>query len=158
VDFLPFRDDAGLLFVVGRITPGSVLAATGPVALPEAALALREAALRRYGLETLESDLPAMLRVAQQARLAGSVRVPVLIVGERGTGKEWLARAIHALGPPRGRPFVAIDCARLREAAAAGALFRRGELAQPVEAGTLYMRQPSSLPRELQQLLCLRLF
>jgi DNA-binding NtrC family response regulator len=51
----------------------------------------------------------------------------------------------------RRRPFIALDCARLSPAALAGVLFGEGELAQASEAGTLYLRLPSRLPREMQQ-------
>jgi hypothetical protein len=151
IDFLPFRGDGGLLFVIGRITTGPALAAAGPGALPEGALALRAAVLRRHGPGPLASDLPAMRRVAEQVRLAARVRVPALIVGERGAGKEWVARTVHAQGEDRRRPFVALDCARLPPAALAGVLFGEGELARPVDAGTLYLREPSRLPREFQE-------
>jgi transcriptional regulator with AAA-type ATPase domain len=151
IDFLPFRDEGGLLFVIGRITTTAAPTAAGPVALPEGALALREAVLRRNGIEAIASDLPAMRRVADQVRLAAQVRVPVLIVGERGSGKEWLARTVHALGGDRRQPFVALDCARLTPAAVAGILFGEGELAQAAGAGTVYLREPSRLPRDVQQ-------
>jgi transcriptional regulator of acetoin/glycerol metabolism len=154
IDFLPFRDESGLLFILGRLHTSPVAATAGPAALPEAALALRETVLRRYGIEAIGSDLPSMRRVADQTRLAARVRVPVLIVGERGSGKEWLARTIHALGDERGRPFVGLDCGRLPAAALAGILFGEGELAQTADAGTLYLREPSRLPREMQQRLC----
>ena len=157
IDFLPFRDDSGLLFILGRITAGGALAPAGPAALPEGALALRDFVLRRHGLESLASELPALRRVADQVRLAASVRVPALIVGEPGTGKEWLARAIHALGAERRRPFVCLDCARLPPAALAGVLFLEGELAHAGDVGTLYLREPSRLPRELQQRLAAQL-
>jgi two-component system NtrC family response regulator len=151
IDFLPFRDENGLLFVLGRITTGAVLTASGPVTLPEGALSLRETVLRRYGIESIASDVPAMRRVAEQVRLAARVRVPVVIVGERGSGKEWLAHVIHAQSEDRQRPFVALDCGRLTGSALAGILFGEGELAQTAGAGTVYLRDPSRLPRDVQQ-------
>jgi transcriptional regulator with AAA-type ATPase domain len=151
IDFLPFRDESGLLFVVGRITAGAATATTVPSGLPDGALALREAVLRRHEPDALASELPAMRRVVDQARLAARVRAPVAIVGERGSGKEWLARTVHALGGDRRRPFVALDCTRLTPAALAGVLFGEGELASGGDVGTLYLRQPSRLPREMQQ-------
>jgi len=39
--------------------------------------------------------------------------VPLLILGESGVGKDYLAEAIHACGPRRDQPFVAIDCASI---------------------------------------------
>jgi transcriptional regulator with AAA-type ATPase domain len=151
IDFLPFRSDDGLLLILGRITTSAALAAAGPVALPESTLALRDLVLRRHALAALASDLPAMRRVSDQVRLAARVRVPVLLVGDRGTGKQWVARTIHALGGNPRRPFVALDCACLPPAALAGVLFGEGEYAEIRDIGTLYLREPSRLPRELQQ-------
>lgn len=48
---------------------------------------------------------------------------PVLITGERGTGKELLAHAIHALGPTRGKPMTIVDCASLHPATLESTLF-----------------------------------
>jgi transcriptional regulator with AAA-type ATPase domain len=151
IDFLPFRSDDGLLFILGRITTSAALATAGPAALPESTLALRDVVLRRHILAALTSDLPAMRRVTEQVRLAARVRVPALIVGERGTGKQWIARTIHALGESPRRPFVALDCARLPSTALTGVLFGEGEYAGIRDIGTLYLREPSRLPRELQQ-------
>lgn len=74
------------------------------------------------------------------ARLAGT-RVPVLICGETGTGKEYLARAIHVSGQP-GRGFHALRCAGLR-AETVGAL-------SEATPGTLFLRGVNDLAPEAQ--------
>src|SRR5205807_10253163 len=53
--------------------------------------------------------------LARAARLLPHRNATVLIVGETGTGKELLARALHAGGPRRDAPFVAINCSALPE-------------------------------------------
>jgi two-component system nitrogen regulation response regulator NtrX len=53
----------------------------------------------------------AMQRVYQLVDMVSPTRARVLISGERGTGKELVARAIHALSPRRDRPFLQINCA-----------------------------------------------
>src|SRR5690606_9943581 len=57
--------------------------------------------------------LAPMFRVLE--RLEAVDAPTVLLLGESGTGKDVVARAIHARGPRRARPFVAVDCAALPE-------------------------------------------
>jgi two-component system nitrogen regulation response regulator NtrX len=62
----------------------------------------------RYGMVGRSE---AMHRVYQLVDMVAPTRARVLISGERGTGKELVARAIHALSPRRERPFVQLNCA-----------------------------------------------
>jgi two-component system nitrogen regulation response regulator NtrX len=72
--------------------------------------AVREPATEgaRYGMVGRSE---AMQRVYQLVDMVAPTRARVLISGERGTGKELVARAIHALSPRRERPFVQLNCA-----------------------------------------------
>src|SRR5437762_2630987 len=79
-----------------------------------------------------------------------AARTRILTVGEAGTGKEGVARPIHSEGPARERPFVALDCARLPPAALASALFGGAGVVTRGRAGTLYLREPTALSRDLQ--------
>src|SRR5690606_20145891 len=85
-------------------------------ALDAAALAqeLRCIRHRREGRLTfadIVAESEAMAGVLRGARKAAVSDAPVLIEGERGTGKDLLARAIHGAGERGGRPFVTLDCA-----------------------------------------------
>jgi len=60
-------------------------------------------------------DSPSLRRVYRLARLVAPRQTPVLLTGETGTGKELVARAVHALSPRRERPFVVINCAAIPE-------------------------------------------
>ncbi|UJR83119.1 sigma-54-dependent transcriptional regulator [Sandaracinus amylolyticus] len=80
-------------------------------ALARENLVHRDAAAERYRIVTRS---PAMLDVVRAAERVAKVPRPVLVLGERGTGKELLAHAIHAASGVRG-PFVAINCAAFAE-------------------------------------------
>src|SRR6187551_1778230 len=56
-----------------------------------------------------------MQRCLELARMASSTDLPILILGESGTGKTLLARAIHNSSARAGRPFVAFNAAALSE-------------------------------------------
>jgi two-component system response regulator GlrR len=100
-------------------------------------------------------------RLGLANRAAGS-DVPVLLTGEHGTGKELLARAIHAASARREKPFVAVSCRDIPPQMLAAELFgdesdesgdanaiREGAL-QRVQGGTLFLDEIGDLPIELQ--------
>lgn len=86
----------------------------------------------------------------------------ILITGERGTGKELLAKAIHRLGPTRGREPVIVDCAALHPATVEAALFghERGAFTGAVKKkigflesahdGAVFLDEIGALPLETQ--------
>src|SRR5687767_10109776 len=105
---------------------------------------------------------PAMERVAALGQRAASSRLPVLIEGEIGVGKEMLARAVHEASPRRSRPFVAIDSGSvpvgLLEAVLAGdgePAVRRSNGAASIipeaRGGTLYLDEIGALPVAAQE-------
>src|SRR6202047_777114 len=56
---------------------------------------------------------PASKAVVDLARRVAETSTTLLITGESGTGKDYLARAIHEMGPRRDAPYLKIDCASL---------------------------------------------
>lgn len=56
---------------------------------------------------------PASIRLFELAEKVATVPTTLLISGESGTGKDYLARLVHELGPRRDAPFLKIDCASL---------------------------------------------
>ncbi len=157
VEFFPLRDEREILCVLGKITRvGRNERASAPP-LPEKLVALREGITQRYGLDQLGSSVPSFQRVVDQVRLASQTQVPVLILGEPGTGKRWLAATIHYQGLNREGAFATVDCARLPATALAAILFGDGSSPWRTARGTQYLRELSHLPLDVQRRLCDRL-
>src|SRR5262249_2817362 len=143
VTFFPLNGPAGVLGMLGRIVPVAPEATAGAPFLPERLVALRQRFRQAYCLESLDSGLPALRRIAEQVRLECQTRTPVLLLGEPGTGKKWIARVIHQEGAEREQVFAALDCGKLPASALEAVLF--GPLS-PTRGGkgTLYLRIPSA--------------
>jgi len=74
-------------------------------------------------MDALVGRGPAMERLRRIIARVGASDVPVLVSGETGSGKELVARAIHAASPRRARPFVAVNCGALCDNLLAAELF-----------------------------------
>ena len=99
-----------------------------PLSLEKTVLVVRNA-LRQRHLEaenlalrakvdaqhTMVGDSPAMVKLREQVAMAAPTNGRVLIFGENGTGKELVARNIHALSRRRTGPFVEVNCAAIPE-------------------------------------------
>jgi transcriptional regulator with AAA-type ATPase domain len=135
----------GFIAVVGEPVPAAARK------IPAGVAALRNEHAKHFGPELLAGEALASARLVAQARLAAEMAAPVWIVGEPGTGKETVARVIHALSALRDRAFVAIDCAGLQPYLIESLLFGHGGLSESDRVGTVYLKDPAALPRDLQQ-------
>jgi DNA-binding NtrC family response regulator/tetratricopeptide (TPR) repeat protein len=101
---------------------------------------------------------PALQRALARLEAAAPGDLPVLIVGETGSGKEVFARALHDVGPRAARPFVAVNCGAIADSLFEAELFghargsftgadraRAGLLAR-AHGGTLFLDEIGELP------------
>lgn len=89
----------------------------------EALETLRRELSQQFSFEELVAVSPAMLEVLRLAKQVAPTDTTVLITGETGTGKEVLARAIHAASPRRHGPFIAVNCGAIPETLMESELF-----------------------------------
>lgn len=73
--------------------------------------------------QTLIGESPAFLLVLEQTSRLAALNRPVLVIGERGTGKELIAQRLHYLSPRWDKPFIKLDCASLPESLLESELF-----------------------------------
>ncbi len=74
--------------------------------------ALRDQIRDRYRFENIIGDSPAMHEVFATVGQVANSRATVLLLGETGTGKEMIAKAIHYNSPRKDRPFIRVNCGR----------------------------------------------
>ena len=113
-------------------------------------------------VDTLVGASPCMVRLKDLIRRAGTAPGTVLITGETGTGKELVARAIHASSARAARPFVALNCAALTESLLENELFghargaftgagaARAGLIEHASGGTLFLDEIGTMSNPLQ--------
>jgi DNA-binding NtrC family response regulator len=84
---------------------------------------LRDELTGALGFGRLIGSSPSLEKTMRQARAVANTNATVLIIGENGTGKEMLARAIHEESSRANAPFIAVSCAALPETLIESELF-----------------------------------
>ena len=151
---------------------------TKPLNLDEVELLLRRAAHTRsletqnreltqqlspsHGLDAMLGDSPEMQRIFNRIRQVAPTTASVLIEGETGTGKELVAKALHALSGRREGKFVAVNCAALspqlmeselfghEKGAFTGAIQRRIGRFEEADGGTLFLDEIGEMDQPTQ--------
>lgn len=136
-------------FLVKPFDEDRLVAATRSAAQSLAAPGRRPRALAE-GLGAMAGSSRAMADVALAITAAAPAMAPVLICGERGTGKTLAARMLHGLSGRSEGPFLSFDCSRISAAELERALFAEdGALYSPRET-TLFLAELPALPLALQ--------
>jgi DNA-binding NtrC family response regulator len=105
---------------------------------------------------------PVMLQLYKQIAQAAPATAPALLLGESGSGKDLVARALHEHGPRAGRPFLTLNCAAIPDALLESALFghvagafpgatadRAGVLEQ-AQGGTVFLDEIGEISAAMQ--------
>ncbi|HET9929628.1 MAG TPA: sigma-54-dependent Fis family transcriptional regulator [Polyangiaceae bacterium] len=126
---------------------------------------LAKGAIAPRGSSALIGSSPTMKRLRQHIDTVAVSDAPILIAGETGSGKELVARAVHAASPRRDRPFVAINCGALSESLLAAELFgssrgaytgsttARPGLLVTADRGTVFLDEVGDMPPSMQTVL-----
>jgi PAS domain S-box-containing protein len=123
---------------------------------------LRQEIKLKYNHDEIVGQSRAIREVLHKLEQVAGTRSTVLLTGETGTGKELLARAIHARSPRHNRPMVTLNCAALapslveselfgrEKGAYTGALTRQAGRFEVANGSTLFLDEIGELPLDLQ--------
>src|SRR5262249_34161690 len=123
---------------------------------------LQEEIRTAHNVDAILGDSAALQGVLKQVEIVAPTDATVLILGETGTGKELIARAIHALSPRRDHTLVKVNCAAIpsglleselfghEKGAFTGAIARKIGRFELAHQGTLLLDEVGDLPLDLQ--------
>jgi formate hydrogenlyase transcriptional activator len=116
----------------------------------------------KHNFDEIVGSSTAMKRVMGQVEVVAPTDATVLVLGETGTGKELVARAIHRLSPRRNLPFISLNCAAIptglleselfgyERGAFTGALGQKIGRFEMAHRGTLFLDEVGDIPLDLQ--------
>ncbi len=116
----------------------------------------------KQNFEEMVGNSAALRRILRQVEVVAPTDANVLILGETGTGKELVARAVHRLSPRRNLPFITLNCAAIptglleselfgyEKGAFTGALSQKMGRFELAHRGTLFLDEVGDIPIDLQ--------
>jgi formate hydrogenlyase transcriptional activator len=130
--------------------------------LTEEKLYLQEEIQTEYNFQEIVGDSQTLRRVLKEVETVARTSSTVLILGETGSGKELIARALHNLSDRRERTFVKLNCAAIptglleselfghEKGAFTGAIATKIGRFETADCGTLFLDEVGEIPLELQ--------
>src|SRR5213078_3123205 len=130
--------------------------------LSEEKLYLQDEIRTEHNFEEIIGESPALKRILEQLQTAAPTDSTILILGETGTGKELIARAIHNLSGRRERTLVKVNCAAIptglleselfghEKGAFTGAIAQRQGRFELAHRGTLFLDEVGDISLDLQ--------
>ena len=149
----PFKQDELVIFLERALEQ---------VRVRNEASALRTALRAKFSASRIIGHSPALQAVRERIQRVADAPAPVIILGETGTGKGVVARALHCDSRRAERPFVSVNCAALPEAlleselfgyvkgAFTGAAAERPGLFTEADGGSLFLDEIGEMPLSLQ--------
>jgi PAS domain S-box-containing protein len=116
----------------------------------------------KHNFEEIVGDSSVIRRMMAQVEVVAPTDATVLVLGETGTGKELVARAIHRISPRRNLPFISLNCAAIptglleselfgyERGAFTGALSQKIGRFEMAHRGTLFLDEVGDIPLDLQ--------
>jgi formate hydrogenlyase transcriptional activator len=162
IRYSPLRDESGTItrwYATGMDIHERHLAAAR---LQNENVALREEITRSSMFEEIVGSSTSIRRVLDHVAKVAPSDSTVLVLGETGTGKELIARAVHALSPRSTKAFIRVNCAAIPPSLIASELFghekgaftgatqRRLGRFETADGGTLFLDEIGDLPAETQ--------
>ena len=160
--YKPFLDESGLIVRWFATATDIEDRKHAEIRMRNETILLREDLVRSSMFEQVVGSAPALRRVLTQVEKVAATDSTVLILGETGTGKELIARAIHSRSKRSSRAFVTVNCAEIpvslisselfghEKGAFTGATQRRVGRFESAEGGTLFLDEIGELPLETQ--------
>ena len=130
--------------------------------LAQEKLYLQDEIRTHFNFDEIVGESEPLRRILRQVETVAPTPATVLILGETGTGKELIARALHNLSPRRERTFVKLNCAAIptglleselfghEKGAFTGAISRKIGRVELAHQGTLFLDEVGDIPLELQ--------
>jgi transcriptional regulator with PAS, ATPase and Fis domain len=150
ITFTPLTSDDDTVGYLGMIQPTSGEASGAKGIVPETVGNIRLQHGQSFTYDLFASNTIRSEKLVNQLRLAAAHLSPIWITGGQGSGKETAARVVHCASTVKDRAFFTWDCSAIPVFLSESMLFGRGSFGESGRLGTLFLKEPTTLPRDAQ--------